>query len=355
MNRTVSRRSFVKACGLSIVAGAAALANAGCATKPSLTPGTGNMPSGITIATQQLPNDEEVAKAGSYLEQAFGCPVDIVEFNSGRDVNNALVANSVDFGELGSAPATLSIANRVPVKTIWIHQIIGEIEACAVKNDSGIETIDDLRGKSIATPFASTSHYSLMRALELNHISTSELTLLDMQPNDAYAAWMRGDIDAAYVWQPVLGELMGDGHILFSSDDMAKQGVVTSNVELVRTDFAEQYPDAVTTYIDVMNRMVELYNSDPDTAFQMVADSINLDLEEAKIEMSGCTWLTAAEQLSGDYLGDAVGAGKFADYYEDCANFLVTQQDLLEVPDRSVFEEGVDPTYIQRYLKQGGA
>ena len=76
-----------------------------------------------------------------------------------------------------------------------------------------------LIGKKIATPFASTAHYSLLNALKLNGISEKDVELLDMQPADIYAAWQRGDIDAAYVWEPTLANLLSDGKILLSSAD----------------------------------------------------------------------------------------------------------------------------------------
>src|SRR3712207_7214613 len=43
----------------------------------------------------------------------------------------------------------------------WIHDVIGEAEALAVKPE--IKSIADLKGKKVATPLASTSHYSLDR------------------------------------------------------------------------------------------------------------------------------------------------------------------------------------------------
>lgn len=353
----LSRRSFVRESALGMfcaLAGAGITAGelAGCASKPSNTATAEGLPTAVTLGTQQLPDDEEIAKAEDLLSELLGCPVNITEFDSGRDVNNALVSNSIDLGEIGSAPATLSVANRVPVRCVWIHQIIGEIEGLAARNDSGIETPQDLVGKIVATPFASTGHYCLMRCLEQNNISTSDLTILDMQPANIYAAWLRGDIDAAYVWQPVLGELLAeDGTLVTSSRDLAATGVVTSNIELARKEFAETYPQVVAAYIEVMDKAVQAYREDPERVFESVGASIGIGTEEAEVEMVGATWLSAEEQLDPAYLGDGETVGALADYLEDCADFLVTQQCLLEVPERAVFEEAIDPTYIKLYLE----
>ena len=352
MNAPMSRRSFVRLGGISLLAALAASGAAGCASKPSLAATSTGLPRGITIGTQQIPNDEEIAKAQGLLEKLLGCPVTLTQFKSGRDVNNALVANSIDMGELGSAPASLSIANRVPVRVIWIHQVLGDIEALAVKKDAGIRSVEDLKGKRVATPFASTAHYSLMRCLGQHKMGTSDITLLDMQPADIYAAWARGDIDAAYAWQPVLGKLLAEGgEMLLSSEDMAKTGVVTSNVELVRSEFAERYPQVVAAYVGAMDAAVKAYYDQPQQSYASVGKAIGVGTAAAKVQMVGASWMRAKDQTDARYLGDGTQVGKLADYLEDCAKFMVTQQCLLEVPERSVFENAVDPRYVQRYVK----
>lgn len=325
----------------------------GCGSTASDKTTAAGLPQAVTIGTQQMPDDEGIAKAKGYLEKEMGVPVRIVEFKSGKDVNNALLSKSIDFGLLGSSPATLAIANKIPVKLIWVHEVLGEIESLAVKDSAGIQSIQDLRGKVIATPFASTSHYSLLRALEKNNLSAKDLTLLDMQPADIFAAWQRGNLDGAYVWQPVLGQLLQDGKILLSSEDMAGQGVVTANVELVRTEFAEKYPDLVVKYIRAMEQAVDFYNQQKQQAVQTVATALNLSKEDAQVQMEGSIWLTGQQQLDPAYMGTSSQKGALAGYLKDSADFLVSQQDLLQAPDAAAFGQAIDPSYIEKSLQEG--
>ena len=59
-------------------------------------------------------------------------------------------------------------------------------------------------------PFVSTTHYSLLAALKHG---TSIRSRVDPQsrPPEIAAAWARGDIDAAYVWDPALGQIKTTG------------------------------------------------------------------------------------------------------------------------------------------------
>ena len=305
----------------------------------------------VNIGTQQMPNDEGIAKAKKYFEEEMGVEINLVEFDSGRDVNTALLSGSIDFGLLGSSPATLGIASGTDVELIWIHEVLGTVESLAVKNSSNIDDVKDLVGKKIAVPFASTAHYTLLNALKLNNIAETDLTLLDMQPADIYAAWQRGDIDGAYVWEPTLSSLLEDGKILLSSEDMAKQGVITANVEVVRKEFAEEHPDLVVKYIKALNEGISLYKDNKDEAIETISSALNITKEDAQGQRAGSIWLSGEEQLDSEYFGTSDSKGDLVKSVIDTAKFLYDQKSIDSLPDNSVFEDAVNPYYIEEATK----
>lgn len=323
----------------------------GCGSSKSKDVAADGSPKVVNIGTQQMPNDEGIAKAKKYFEEEMGVEINLVEFDSGKDVNNALASGIIDFGLLGSSPATLGIANGADVELIWIHEVLGKVESLAVRNESNIASIKDLIGKKIATPFASTAHYSLLNALKLNGISEKDVELLDMQPADIYAAWQRGDIDAAYVWEPTLANLLSDGKILLSSADMAEKGILTSNVEVVRKEFSEKYPDLVTKYVKALNKGVNLYKENQDEAVKTISDALQISQDEALSQMQGSIWLSAQEQLDPKYFGTSETKGDLVKSLKDTAQFLFEQKSITSVPEDSVFDKAVNPKYIEDAIK----
>lgn len=211
--------------------------------------------------------------------------------------------------------------------------------------------MQDLKGKKIATAFTSTSHYSLLRALKRNGIPENEVTLLDMQMPDLYAAWQSGKIDAAYAWEPTLSKLLQNGRTLVSSKSLAAEGITTYNVEIVRSDFAEKYPAVVTKYIKALNDAVELYRQHPEEAVEAVAKSLNISKAEAQKEMRGSTWLDAKQQVSPEYLGTSAKKGSIVKSFADMGNFLYEQKSLVSKPSVSTFERTVDPSYVEKALQ----
>lgn len=306
-------------------------------------------PESITIGLQAIPNDEMVAK--QWYQKELGVKVNFKQFDSGRDVNTAMTAGSVDIAILGSTPAAIGIAKGIPYEVFWIHDIEGDNEALAVKNSANINSIKDLVGKKVAVPSGSTTHYSLLNALKLEGIKQSDVKILDMQPPEIFAAWQRGDIDAAYVWQPTLGKLLTDGRILVTSRELAEKGIVTADVGIVRTEFAQKYPDIMKKYVQLQEKAFDLYNKNQDEAAKNVAAELNMDQTESIKEMKELIWLSGEDQLKNQYLGTSNKKGDFVKTLKNTADFLVEQKAIDFAPTIDVFEKAVNPEFIEGALK----
>lgn len=293
-------------------------------------------PEKIVLGYQVSPNGELVAKALGLLEKKYpDIKVEWVKFEAGRDVNNAIASGSIDFGLVGTPPASIGVASKLPYKIYYLHDVIGESEALVVKEDSGITSLKDLKGKTIATTFSSTSHYSLLGALKEEGIDPvkDNIKLLDMQPPDIFAAWQRGDIDGAYIWQPMQSKLFADkGKVIINSGELAEKGVITAEVGIVHKDFAEKYPDIVKGYISVLDKAVKYYHENPEKAAELLSKELGLSPEDSLITMKQIVWLDASKQK--EYFD-----GSLADTLKETADFLVEQKSITDAPDKATFEE----------------
>ncbi|MFE2166462.1 ABC transporter substrate-binding protein [Streptomyces sp. NPDC059447] len=260
-----------------------------------------------------------------------------MKFESGGDVNTAVIAGSVDLGLAGSSPVTkgLSAPLNIPYKVVWIHDLIGDNEALVAK--PGIGSVKELVGKKVATPFGSTAHYSLLAALTSAGVEPSAVQTIDLQPQDALAAWKRGDIDAAYVWTPTLSELTKDGKVLVTSRELAKQGKPTADLGVVTNAFAAKHPEVVTAWIKAQDKAVAQARTAPDEAAKSIGAELGLPVEEAKRQLSELVLLSAKEQAGPDYLGAPGAPGKLAANLHDAAVFLKGQKAVDAVPDEAVF------------------
>ncbi|MDF2925539.1 MAG: taurine transporter substrate-binding protein [Paenibacillaceae bacterium] len=308
-------------------------------------------PEAVTIGFQDIPNDEIVAKVKGWYEDELGVKVNFKKFDSGRDVNNAFASKSIDIGLMGSTPASVGIATGLEYEVFWIHDVIGAAESLAVKNSAKVNTVKELAGKKVAVPFSSTAHYSLLNALELEGLKLADVTILDMQPNDIFAAWQRGDIDAAYVWNPVLGKLLADGKVLTDSGKLAEKGIVTADVGVVSKEFAAKYPDIAASYIKVQQKAYDLYKSKPDEAAAALAEGLNIDKAEALKQTNELIWLSGKEQISDKYFGSGDKKGNLARILKATADFLVEQKAVEKTPGLDAFEKSINGKYIELALE----
>ena len=310
-------------------------------------------PKSLNIGYQAVPNPQTVVKEMGWHEKELGIPVEWIKFDSGRHVNEALAEDRIDFGLVGTSPAAAAISQGIPIEVIWIHDIIGDSEALAVRKASGIDQIQDLAGKVVAAPFGSTTHYHLMLSLKLANIKSGDLKIINLEPPEMPAAWQRGDIDAAFVWEPTLSKLLEqDGSVLFSSRQLVERGFPTADLCVVRKKFATEYPSVAITYLKNLDRAVRLYRSRPEEAAAAVARQLGLSTEQAARQMKGLIFVTGEEQLSGKYVGDMQLHFGLYTLLKDTADFLVNAQQIESSPPWPVFMRAVSASYVQKIIPQ---
>lgn len=262
----------------------------------------------ITLGLLRAPNDAILAKQMGLYEEKFsalGYTVEYIYFDSGVDANKAIVSGDIEFATMGNINGLIALGNNLDAELIWIHETLGSVEGLVVKNGSGIEAVEDLIGKSVATTFASTAHYVLLNVLKNAGIE-DQVTLLDMKTTAIVAAWNRGDIDAAYTWQPSLGNLLKNGTILVDSEDMIKEGYLTANIELAKKSFAEKNPELVQAYIACMVEANEYFVSNKTEAINLLSVELELEVSDVTVQVEGSNWTTLEQMQSDEFITDYV-------------------------------------------------
>lgn len=217
----------------------------------SLTLSIGVQAANLTIGYQTGIDPSKVPQADGLYEEAIGEKIDWRRFNSGPEVITAIASGDVQIGNLGSSPLAAAASRNLPIVAFIVSAQINSSEALVVRNGSQIDAPKDLIGKTIATPFVSTSHYSLLGALKHWGLDTRQVKVVNLQPAQIAAAWKRGDIDGAFVWSPALGEIRKTGKTLTDATEVGQWGAPTFEVWVVRKDFAEKHPEVVAKFAKI--------------------------------------------------------------------------------------------------------
>ncbi|MCT7664761.1 taurine ABC transporter substrate-binding protein [Shinella kummerowiae] len=277
----------------------------------------------LNIGYQPIVEPSRVPQADGTYEKVTGAKINWQKFDGGADVIAAIASGSLDIGYVGSSPLAAASSRELPIETIFVVGLISEAEALAVKS---IEKPEDLAGKKIATPFVSTAHYSLLTALKHWKVDPKSVEILNLRPPEIAAAWERGDIDGAYVWDPVLAQLKKSGKVLATSADVADWGGPTFDAWIVSKKFAEEHPDVVTAFVKVTGDATAAYRANPDAwnatspEAEKIARLTGAKQDEVPALLKGYIFPTLEEQA-----GEALLGGGTVKAVADTSAFLLEQ------------------------------
>jgi taurine transport system substrate-binding protein len=305
----------------------------------------------VTIGYQTDIEPSKIAQAEGLYEKASGWKINWRKFDSGADVIAALASGDVQVGFTGSSPLAAGVTRGLPIETFFVAAEIGSAEALVVRDASNIKTPQDLIGKKIAVPYVSTTHYSLLAALKHWNIPADRVTILNLAPPEIAAAWQRGDIDAAYVWEPALGKIEKTGKVLITSADVRKWGSPTFLAWVARKDFAQAHPDFLVTFAKVTGAVNAEYRKDgaswtaSSPQVEEIARISGSEAADVPPLLRGTTYPLLTEQAAQPLLG-----GGTATALADTSQFLKEQKRLDDVlPD---YRPTVTASFVQRAIGQ---
>jgi taurine transport system substrate-binding protein len=308
----------------------------------------------VTIAYQQIAGPLIVAMANGTIEKATGYKVNWRQFESGAKVATAMTSGDVQIGVIGSSPLTAAVSRGVEVELFWILDDINEAEAMVVRNGAGIAKPADLKGKKIGVPFVSTTHFHTMFALELWGIKPSEVQLLNMQPNQIAAAWERGDIDAAYIWDPALARIKQNGKVLVSSGELSRKGKATFDGMAVQKDWGKQNAEFMARLVKAIAEADASFRNNPaqwgadSPQAKAIAGKIGGSPAEAAEAIKLYAYPSIEQQASAAWLGGGKSGG-VSKALQATADFLKDQKRIDAVlPDYSAF---VTTKYVEAAQK----
>lgn len=298
----------------------------------------------VVIAYQTGVDPTKVAQADGDYEKDSHQNIEWKKFDSGADVVNALASGDIDIGNIGTSPLAAAASRDLPIKVFFVTAKLGSSEALVVSNKSGIRSPEDLKGKTIAVPFVSTAHYSLLSALKHWDIAESQVKIVNLRPPEISAAWERGDIDAAYVWEPALSKVSATGHVLTDSKQVADWGAPTFDVWVVRKDFAEKNPEFLKSFVKTSLAQLDQYSKDP-KAFEANAEKINKiaqltgsDPKDIPVLLAGNIYLNQQQQIQ-------TLENEFAQTILNTATFLKSQSKVDQV--KADYKDNINASFLK--------
>ena len=254
-----------------------------------------------------------VADAGGKFTERFGklnVTVNTKSFNAGPDVIQAILSGSLDISYIGPNP---TVTAYIQSNSQGIRVIAGSTSGGAslvVRPD--ITTVDQLRGKKLATPqLGNTQDIALRYWLKDNGLNATEdgggdVSIQPQQNSAAVQAFTAGSIDGAWVPEPFATRLVkAGGKVLVDEKSLWPDGrFVTTNV-IARTAFVQQHPAAVRAFVEAHLDALDEITKKPDAARAAAAGQIRkITEQELPADVLQASW--ANLEFTADPLASAL-------------------------------------------------
>lgn len=237
-----------------------------------------------------LKNNGELQKE---LED-LGYKVTWSQFNTGSSILEALNSESVDFAGAGDIPSIFALDKGSNFQYIASEPSAPTSEGILVREGSGIQSIEDLKGKKVAFNNASIAQYLLIKALHSVDLSIDDVESVILNPPDASLAFEKGEVDAWVVWDPYLADAESRGNVIIQT---AEDIVPFRSFYFATSEIAEESPEVIELFIEHLSKAGKSIDEDPTEAARLLE-------EETKIPSA--TWETVLSRKKSNvqYMDD---------------------------------------------------
>jgi sulfonate transport system substrate-binding protein len=202
----------VAACSSSGSSSSTSAASSASAASSSASPSSSVNLSSVTlnVGDQKGTGAEAILKAAGLLS-TLPFHVDWSDFTSGPPMLEAMASGSVDVGGVGDAPPVFAAAGGEGVEIVGARVVPGgDQDAIVVPKGSSITSVSQLKGKKIAYGSGSSGNYNLLTVLTAAGLTTKDVTMVNLQPAEALAAFTSGSVDAWDIWPPYVQQVVAE-------------------------------------------------------------------------------------------------------------------------------------------------
>ncbi|MDA8346980.1 MAG: ABC transporter substrate-binding protein [Thermaerobacter sp.] len=285
---------------------------------------------------------------GFFAKDMKGVHVELREFSSGPASLAALASGSLQFMTgIGNPPAAAAISQGVPLQAVWAQELYTTDEGLVVRNGSGINSLKDLEHKQLAIVVGSTSPFEVDTAFRNAGIPASSVAFVNMSPPAMVAAWARGQLNAAYVWDPAFDTMLKNhGHAIMYDRNVERQAPIF-NLAVVNSNWAKSNATLVREFVQAEQAGVTFYRQHPQRALKDMAKEAGIRVALAQTELAGFRLYNLQDQLGPDGLGTGSGVkdSLVTVALRSAATYLLSIHQVSSIPqDMSIH---VNPAYAQ--------
>jgi NitT/TauT family transport system substrate-binding protein len=226
------------------------------------------------------------------LWEKHGIDATTSSFTNGPLQIQALGTGDLDFGYIGPGAFWLPASGQAKIVAL---NTLGRADRVVAQ--PGIESVEDLAGRTVAVPEGTSGDMILTLALEEAGMTKDDVELVPMEPPAIVAALSSGQVDAAGLWYPSLAtvkEQVPDLVELADNTDF-EETVAFPTAFVAGNEVVADDPDTVDAVLKVLREAMAYRSENMDETIQLTADFNNLEVADVEADAANVQVLSAEE------------------------------------------------------------
>ncbi len=206
----------------------------------------------------------------------LGYKVTWSEFNTGSSILEALSTKSIDFAGAGDIPSLFALDKGSDFRYIGGEPDTPFSEGILAGKNTGIQTVEDLKGKRIAFNKASIAQYLLIKSLNNVGLTIDDVEPVILNPPEASIAFEQGQVDAWVVWDPYLSVSESKGNPIIQT----AEGIVPYRSFYFATpEIVDEHPELIQVFIKHLGRIGKEIDENPQEAAKLMEEETKIAAE----------------------------------------------------------------------------
>lgn len=252
------------------------------------------------------------------LWETYGLNVTATTFTNGPLQIQALGTGDLDFGYIGPGAIWLPASGQAKIIAM---NTLGQADRVVAQ--PGIDSVEDLSGRSVAFPEGTSGDMILTLALEAAGMTKDDIVAVPMEPAAIVAAFASNQVDAAALWYPLVStieEQVPDLEVLATNEDF-EESVAFPTAFVAGNDVVADEPEKVERMLKALRDALAWRTANPEETIELVAAHDGIEAADVAQDASTLQILSLDEidELTQDGTIDTwlsglvdyfVGAGK---------------------------------------------
>lgn len=219
-----------------------------------------------------------VAKAQGLFEKE-GLDISVSNFTSGKQALDTVIGGGADIATTAEAPVTAAAMAGQPIAFVTGMEY-SDIKTLTAKK-AAIKSFADLKGKKIAYTAGTGSEVYTTELLKKAGLTSKDVTLVNLKPQEMLPALAAGSIDAYDTWEPHIAngkKALGDDVALLDTKGVYSE---TFNI-VVMQDYLKANPQIVSKFLAALIAAEAWVKAHPEEAIEVVSKAVGMKPEDLK-------------------------------------------------------------------------